>query len=69
MSNSLTVRLPPDLAEWLDRAARTSGMARSQIVRMELERARNCSTQAFLHLAGAVAGPANLSTRKGFSRK
>jgi predicted transcriptional regulator len=69
MSNTLTVRLPPDLAEWLDRAARTSGVARSQIVRMELERARKSSKQAFLHLAGAVEGPANLSTRKGFSRK
>ena len=65
----LTVRLPRDLAEWLDQTARKSGVARGQIVRMELERARQSSKQAFLSLAGAIDGPANLSTRKGFSRK
>jgi len=36
---------------------------------MELEKARKESTQPFLRLAGAVDGPSNLSTRKGFSRK
>jgi len=69
MRNTLTVRLPPDLAEWLDQTAQRTGLARGQIVRMELERARRSSKQAFLRLAGAVEGPANLSTRKGFSRK
>lgn len=69
VSNTLTIRLPRELAEWLDRTARKSGMARGQIVRLELERARSSSKQKFLRLAGAVEGPANLSTRKGFSRK
>jgi predicted transcriptional regulator len=69
MSNTLTVRLPEDLAAWLDQTARKSGVSRSRIVRTELERARNASRQPFLRLAGAVAGPKDLSTRKGFSRK
>jgi len=69
MGNTLTVRLPEDLAEWLDEAARTAGVSRSRIVKMELERARKSSKRPFLRLAGAVKGPADLSTRKGFSRK
>src|ERR1035438_8672495 len=69
MSNTLTVRLPQDLAEWLDQAARTSGLSRSGIVRLELERARKSLKRPFLRLAGAVDRPAALSTRKGFSRK
>ena len=69
MSNTLTVRLSQDLAEWLEQAARKSGLSRGGIVRMELERARKSSKRPFLRLAGAVEGPANLSTRKGFSRK
>jgi predicted transcriptional regulator len=69
MRNTLTVRLPEDLAEWLDRTARSSGVSRGRLVRMELERARASGKQRFLRLAGAVEGPAGLSTRKGFSRK
>ena len=69
MSNTLTVRLPEDLAEWLDQAARRSGVSRSGIVRMELENARKSSKRPFMRLAGAVEGPADLSMRKGFSRK
>jgi len=69
MSNTLTVRLPEDLAQWLDQAARAAGVSRSRIVRMELDRARKSAKKPFLRLAGAVGGPANLSTRKGFSRK
>jgi predicted DNA-binding protein len=69
MGNTLTVRLPTELAEWLNQTARKSGMARGQIVRMELERARKSSKQVFLRLAGAVDGPVDLSTRKGFSRR
>jgi len=69
MGNTLTVRLPEDLAEWLERTARRAGISRGGIVRMELERARASGKQPFLRLAGAVEGPAGLSTRKGFSRK
>ena len=69
MSNTLTVRIPEDLAEWLDQAARASGVSRGRIVRMELERARKSDKRPFLRLAGTVEGPPDLSTRKGFSRK
>ena len=51
MSNTLTVRLPEDLAEWLDQAARTSGLSRGGIVRMELERARKSPKRPFMRLA------------------
>jgi predicted transcriptional regulator len=69
MSNTLTVRIPSDLAQWLDETARKSGVPKGRIVRDELEKARRAESQPFLRLAGAVAGPTNLSTRKGFSRK
>ena len=69
MSNTLTIRLSTELAEWLEQTARESGVTRGQIVRMVLERAHRSSKQKFLRLAGAVEGPANLSTRKSFSRK
>ncbi|MBZ5607856.1 MAG: ribbon-helix-helix domain-containing protein [Acidobacteriia bacterium] len=69
MGNTFTVRLPENLARWLDDAARKSGVSRGHIVRIELERARKASKRPFLRLAGAVSGPSDLSTRKGFSRK
>jgi len=69
MSNTITVRIPEDLAEWLDETARKTGVPKGRIIRNQLERARQSEAQPFLRLAGAVNGPANLSTRKGFSRK
>jgi len=69
MSNTITVRLPEDLAKWLDHAARKTGLPKSRIVREELEKARNSANRPFLRLAGAIAGPSGLSMRKGFSRK
>jgi hypothetical protein len=69
MSNRITIRIPDDLAQWLDETARKSGLPKGRIVRNELEKARKAGSQPFLRLAGTVAGPANLSTRKSFSRK
>ena len=69
MSNTITVRLPEDLAKWLDHAARRTGLPKGRIVREELEKARNSAGRPFLRLAGAIAGPGDLSTRQGFSRK
>ena len=69
MSNRIMIRIPDDLAQWLDETARKSGLPKGRIVRNELEKARKAGSQPFLRLAGTVAGPANLSTRKGFSRK
>jgi hypothetical protein len=69
MSNTITVRLPEDLAGWLDSASRKAGVPRGRIIRDQLELARRREKQAFLRLAGSVEGPRDLSTRKGFSRK
>jgi hypothetical protein len=69
MSNTITVRLPEDLAKWLELAARKAGLPKGRIVREELEKARNSANRPFLRWAGAVAAPAGLSMRKGFSRK
>ena len=69
MSNTFTIRLPEDLAAWLDDSARKSGVSRGRIVRAELEKARASSKQPFLRLAGAAEGPPSLSLRRGFSRK
>jgi hypothetical protein len=68
MSNTITVRLPEDLADWLDSASRRAGVPRGRIVRDQLELARKREKRPFLRLAGSVEGPRGLSTRKGFSR-
>jgi hypothetical protein len=69
MSNTLTIRLPEDLAQWLEETSRKSGIPRGRIVGTELERARKSAGRPFLRLAGVVDGPPGLSVRKGFSRK
>jgi predicted transcriptional regulator len=69
MSNTISVRLPEDLAEWLNQAARRTGASKGRIIREELEKARSVPRRPFLRLAGTVAGPADLSSRRGFSRK
>jgi predicted transcriptional regulator len=69
MGNTVSVRLPADLAAWLDETSRKTGMARGRIIREELEKARKSEARPFLRLAGAGSGPADLSSRKGFSRK
>ena len=69
MGQTLTVRLPKELAEWLERTAAGTGRSQGEIVREQLERARSAARgQAFLRLAGTVRGPRDLSSRKGFSR-
>jgi predicted transcriptional regulator len=69
MGHTLTVRLPRDLADWLEETARGTGRSQGEIVREQLERARaGASGRGFMRLAGAVKGPRDLSRRKGFSR-
>ena len=65
------MRLNEDLAEWLKREARKTGVSQGKIVRDQLERAKtSASAQSFMRLAGIVhGGPRDVSTRKGFSRK
>ncbi len=70
MSHTITVRLTKELAEWLERTAAQSGIPQGRIVRDQLEKARvNRDRQSFMRLAGAIRGPKNLSSRKGFARR
>jgi len=68
MRNTFTVRLPEDLAEWLDAASRKAGVPRGRIVRDQLQLARKREKRPFLRLAGSIDGPRDLSSRKGFSK-
>jgi hypothetical protein len=68
MSNTITVRLDPELARWLEETAARTGVSQGKIIRDQLELARaKAKTRSFMRLAGATKGPRNLSTRKGFS--
>lgn len=70
MSHTISVRLTPEIAQWLEKTSATTGLSQSAIIRDELERARTKEEKPFLALAGIVKGrPPDLSTRKGFSRK
>jgi predicted DNA-binding protein len=69
MRKTLTVRLPDDIADWLSSTAQKTGLPQGQLIREELEKAKSAEKRSFMRLAGAVEGPADLSKRKGFSRK
>lgn len=69
MGNTITVRLPEDLSEWLSAVSKKSGVARGRIIRDQLELARQSEERPFLRLAGSVDGACDLSSRKGFSRR
>jgi predicted DNA-binding protein len=68
MSHTITIRLKPEQAEWLAATAKRTGVPQGKIIRDQLEKAMAAEQQGFLRLAGAVAGPRDLSTRRGFSR-
>jgi predicted DNA-binding protein len=69
MSRTFTIRLTPELAEWLDETARQTGVPAGRIVRQQLERTKaEAGNQAFLRHAGKISGPRDLSSRKGFNR-
>lgn len=69
MGHTITIRLDPDLAAWLEQTAKRTGVSQGQIVRDHLERARSEKAQRrFMRLAGCVDGARNLSSRKGFSK-
>ena len=70
MGNTITIRLPEDLADWLKSTARKTGVPVGRLVREELERAkRETGNKPFMRHCGSINGPADLSSRKGFSRK
>jgi len=69
MSHTITVRVPKELAAWLEQVAAKTGVPQGKIVRDQLERAKAGSPrQSFMRLAGSVRGPRNLSSRNGFAR-
>ena len=69
MSKTITVRLPEDLAIWLEETASRSGTPRGRIIRDALETVRaGRGRRPSLRLVGSVHGPRDLSTRKGYSR-
>ena len=69
MSQTITIRLTSELAEWLQERRRETGLPASRIIRQQLERAKSESgKQLFLRHAGKISGPQDLSLRKGFAR-
>jgi ribbon-helix-helix protein len=69
MSHTITVRVPKELAAWLEQVAAKTGVPQGKIVRDQLEKAKSGSPrQSFRRLAGSVRGPRDLSSRKGFAR-
>lgn len=70
MSNTLTIRLPEDMIAWLKETSRVTGVPVGRLIREQLESAReNQGTKRFMRHAGTISGPADLSSRKGYSRK
>ncbi|HZU22872.1 MAG TPA: CopG family transcriptional regulator [Terriglobales bacterium] len=69
MSNTITVRLSDELAEWLEAAAEKSGVPKGRIIRDQLEQARAAEKKPFMRWAGSLEGPQDLSQRKGYRRR
>lgn len=68
VSHTITIRLTQELADWLEETSRRTGIPAGRIVRQQLDRAKTEEGAArFMRHAGLIAGPADLSTRKGFS--
>ncbi len=69
MSNTITVRIPDDLNQWLEEESRITGLPKGRIVREHLQSSRTKKLRKpFLELAGSVDAEPDLSSRKGFGR-
>ena len=69
MSNTMTVRLPPELRRWLEAESRRTGLPTGRIAREQLELLRTRKArQPFLDLAGSVEIYPGLSRKRGFKR-
>jgi len=69
MGHTITVRLKPDLAKWLEETSARTGISQGQRVREQIEKGRAAApNRDFMRLAGAVRGPRDLSQRRGFSK-
>lgn len=70
MGRTLTVRIDDDLDRWIKETARKRGISMGALVRDQLVLGRGKGGErSFMRLAGALSGPRDLSTRKGFSKK
>ena len=68
MSNTITIRLPEALDQWLEEEARRTGLPKGRIVREHLEASRTRkAAQPFLDLAGSIEGKPGLSRKRGFA--
>ena len=70
VSETLSVRLPDDLAEALRRESRESGTPKGEIVRQAItERlTRDAAVSTIARHFGTVRGPRDLSTNKAYRR-
>ena len=69
MSHTISVRLTPELAEWLEETRQKTGLPVGRIIRQQLERARSeAGSLRFLRHAGKISGPWDLSSHSGFAR-
>ena len=70
MSRTMKIRLSEELADWVQESAHKTGESVGRILRHQLEKAKTDGwRQGFLRHAGKIDGPADLSTRKGFTRR
>jgi hypothetical protein len=70
MSHTLTIRLTEELLAWLKETSRETGVPMGKLVRDQLEAAKaNGGKQRFMRHVGALSGPPDLSSRKGYSKK
>ena len=70
MSNTLSVRLPKELSQWVKQTAQSTGLTQGEVVRQQLEKARSQSAEKpWMALAGKARGPRDLSTREGFGKR
>src|SRR5271166_350925 len=70
MSHTLTIRLTEDLLTWLKGRSRETGVPMGKIVRDQLETAKaSGGKQKFMRHVGALSGPPDLSSRKGYSKR
>jgi len=71
MGKTITIRVPKNLATWLQKKSARTGISQGQIVREQLERfrSRDKKTQNFIRLAGIIwGGPRHVSIRKCYSK-
>ena len=71
MSQTITIRLNKELADWLADTAKRAGVPQGKLVRDQLEKAKaSAGSRPYMRWAGYVKnGPKDLSMRKGFSKE